>query len=409
MTPVRFKQFLVRLAILGAIGLLIALVVVKAVLWVVPLITCPGFRIEGFGKDTKGGCGGTTLYVTNLNDRGPGSLREILDKKDADGKPQKRMVKFKVTGTIELDSNLTLADPFVTIDGSDVPAGGVSIKGGKLHIQTDEVIVRHLRVRPGPDVPEPKSGDGVMIDRGARNVVLDHVSISWATDENLDLFTSRRVTVQWSIIAEGLHCATHPEGCHSKGVFISYGDERSTLSFHHNLLAFNADRNPLIEHGKVDFVNNVIYHRTQTDVVPERFGPLYVNLVANYYLNDASRSKREYEINLKGGAHAEASSVFLEGNVVHDLDEVLRPARVLESARGVPKIPRLAVRHRFPRVRTTDANRAYEEVLAKVGATLPCRDATDARVIQAVRLRSGSYIDSPEEVGGWPDLAQGCP
>src|SRR5262249_18602659 len=132
--------------------------------------------IEGFGRNTIGGSKGTLYMVTSLADSGPCTLREFVENR---GGP--RIIKFAIAGTIVLRSDLNVKKPFVTIDGSDAPGGGIALRNGTLSIQTHEVIVRHLRVRTGPNVPNPGSSDSIRIEgNDARNVVVDHCSVSWA-------------------------------------------------------------------------------------------------------------------------------------------------------------------------------------------------------------------------------------
>ncbi len=183
-------------------------------LWILVLLILPGclktgaderrdvvvpFVIEGFGAGTIGGYGGTVLTVTNLNDDGPGSLREAVNK------PGPRMIRFAVSGTIRLRSDLGVGGPYMTIDGSDAPEGGITIRDGTLIIGTEHVIIRHIRIRPGPGVPDLGNGDAITVKPEGKHVVLDHVSLSWSTDETLTIYGTD-VTVQWSFVTEGLNC-----------------------------------------------------------------------------------------------------------------------------------------------------------------------------------------------------------
>ena len=60
----------------------------------------PAFpQAEGFGAYTLGGRGGKVIFVDNLNDDGPGSLRAAVTD------PEPRIVIFRVSGTIELESH----------------------------------------------------------------------------------------------------------------------------------------------------------------------------------------------------------------------------------------------------------------------------------------------------------------
>ena len=60
-----------------------------------------------------------------------------------------------------------------------------------------------------------------------------------------------------------------------------------------------------------------------------------------------------------------------------------------------------------PAIKTVPAAKLMEPLLATVGASLPMRDAVDARLIEHVRNLTGKLIDSQTEVGCWPQLQSG--
>ena len=214
---------------------------------------------EGFGRFAQGGRGGQVIEVTNLNDSGTGSLRAAVEASGA------RTVIFRVGGTIEITSDnnrLRVMNPYLTIAGQTAPGDGILIRGGMLDVQTHDVIVRHLRIRPGP-VAAIDAAQVFAVQGEIHDVIFDHVSMSWSTDEAFSVFSSladvHNVTLQWSILSESLDCSTHPEGCHSKGLLVG-ASNLSEVSIHHNLLSHHQDRNPLLSSGNVDFVNIIIYN-----------------------------------------------------------------------------------------------------------------------------------------------------
>ncbi len=157
---------------------------------------------EGFGAYSQGGRGGKVLQVTNLDDEGEGSLRWAVEQEG------RRTIVFEVSGTIQLKDRLTIRNPFVTIAGQTAPGDGICLKGATQGIAAHDVIVRYIRVRLGEG---GDGGDAISIGRG-EDIILDHCSASWSTDEVLSASTRNptlnRVTVQWCFITEALN----PEG-----------------------------------------------------------------------------------------------------------------------------------------------------------------------------------------------------
>src|SRR5712671_3443453 len=140
-----------------------------------PVPAFPG--AEGAGAFAVGGRGGRVIYVSNLNDSGPGSLREAVEAKGP------RTVLFQVSGTIELRRSLRIREPFLTIAGQTAPGDGICLKRCPLFIETHDMVVRFLRSRLGPE--GGKAEDALSVGTGARNVIVDHCSASWSVDEVL--------------------------------------------------------------------------------------------------------------------------------------------------------------------------------------------------------------------------------
>src|SRR4029078_3508429 len=128
-----------------------------------------------------------------------------------------RTVVFRVSGNVELKAHLQIREPFITIAGQTAPGDGICLKNWSLELQSHDVVVRYLRVRPG-DVSK-KEMDGISCN--AQNVVLDHCSASWAIDETTSTNgASENVTVQWCLIAESLNHSVHHKGSHGYGSLI---------------------------------------------------------------------------------------------------------------------------------------------------------------------------------------------
>ena len=372
---------------------------------------------EGFGANTIGGRGGRVIEVTNLNDNGAGSLRACAQ---ASGP---RICVFRVGGTITLASPLGFSNPYITIAGQTAPGGGITIKGNKIGISGHDVIMRHIRIRPGPATVSPSEHSFDIVYNGdtpgqdTYNIIVDHSSISWGTDDQLAIVSARAVTFQRSIISEGLICGNifgKPvvvPGCGSRAVlsYIKKGYTNNEVSFHHNLFAHNEQRHPAVA-GDWQIVNNVIYnlknvpaHIETTDL--GNHAPTRSNFVGNYY-KDGSDTMIAFQLRLGfNGAPGYPCAVHNTDNIWEKTNG-LKQAIVVNNEGGCtePSTP-----FSFPTLTTQSAANAYTNVLANVGATRPLQDSVDARLISDVQKRTGRIISYPSDVGGWPSLAAGTP
>lgn len=363
---------------------------------------------EGFGSTTVGGRGGQVIYVTNLNDSGPGSLRAAIDTAGP------RIVVFAVGGTITLETALLINDPYITIAGQTAPGDGITLRASEnntsnlMYIDTHDVVVRYLRFRKGPG-----GGRDNLTLIGGYNIVVDHSSFSWSTDENLSSwYDAHDYTLSWNIIAEPLHCSTHQDGCHGMNSLIGNATSMGNVSIHHNLYAHGMYRNPFVKpSGMVDIVNNVGYNNYHYLYVQSQYdgsyqaGPIYVNVVGNYfkYGPESERNGAYYpQVKFRKDKAESVLEAYLSGN---QGDNGTDWALVDYSGAADGSV-RVEKRHNTPPITTTTAEQAYQEVLAKAGANL-VRDAIDLRVVDDVEKGTGAFIDEPDEVGGWPTLAAG--
>ncbi len=363
----------------------------------------PAFpEAEGFGAYAKGGRGGKVLFVTNVLDYGkneasiPGSLRVAVQTEGP------RTVIFRIAGNIALKAPLVISHPYITIAGQTAPGDGICLKNFPLQLaNTHDVILRHLRVRPGEDMQEEI--DAIYF-AGAENVIADHVSASWSTDEVFSL-EGKNITVQWCIISEGLDRSLHPKGKHSKGSILRGTD--GGVTSHHNLYAHNADRNPKMESRPelpgllLDFRNNAIYNwGFQSGYSGKDYGRL--NYVANFLQPGASTSKNVRFGFRPGG---DRTKLYLQDNVMEgraaeskNNDLLIKwDIGSLDQVRATMPFP-------SPRLTTHTATEARRLVIEQAGATLPRRDAIDRRIAKSVETGTGRIIDSQSDVGGWPEL-----
>lgn len=371
---------------------------------------------EGFGSRTPAGRGGKVLFVTSLADSGPGTLREALDQSFP------RTIVFRVGGTIELKKLLFINHPFVTVAGQTAPGDGICIKNAGLAIVTHDVLLQHLRIRPGNEGKvEPDTNDAIEIlgphgkVEGAWNVVLDHVSASWSEDETVEIwFGAHDITISWCIISEALDKSRHRKGSHSAGLLI--GDGSCHVSVHHTLLAHNGFRNPLISGGGThDIVNNVIYDwgNLPAEIVDSDSNS-FLNFVGNYFIPGPSTETGPYEILSNLGHHLSVPKIHVSGNIgphrpnVNTDDWALVGIGFGREGVAPARFRAMTPFDTWP-ITAHGAAEALPLVLAHAGATLPKRDAVDQRIVEDVKNRKGHMINSPKDVGGYPVLKSGTP
>lgn len=371
---------------------------------------------EGFGTRTPAGRGGRVIEVTSLADAGPGSLRAALNQ------PGPRIIVFRVAGTIELEEALFIQHPFVTLAGQSAPGGGICLKDAGIVITTHDVLIQHLRIRPGCEGRvTPEHNDAVAIlggqEPGAHHIVLDHISASWGEDETVSVWSGAHdITISHCIISEALNRARHEKATHSAGLLI--GDGAYHVSVHHCLLAHNDFRNPLISSGGThDIVNNAVYNWgiLAAEIVDPQANS-FLNFVGNTFITGPSSYGERYEIlvNPSKKYGVALPKIYVAGNIgPHrrdaEADEWSLVGFGWSDKEPAPISMRSQERFEVAPVTHMDADSALAQVLAQAGATRPERDAVDQRIVADVRNRTGRIIDSPEEVGGYPVLAPGRP
>jgi pectate lyase len=373
---------------------------------------------EGFGRHATGWRGGEVTKITNLNDRGSGSLRACAE----DSRP--RVCVFEVAGTIEVDSTIAVGSN-VYLAGQTAPGGGVQLRLRRspdrpmMVRAAHDVVIRHLRLRPGASLESSSNVDAIGIF-DSRGVILDHLSLQYATDELLDIGTIRGsafdITVQDSILAWGLDFANHPKGKHSKGALIcAMGGpgECGRISLLRNLFAHNRDRNPDVKGtsiGPVEIVNNVFFNpRSEFGEFYDDEGDLRVNYIGNTALSGPStrKSGAPYAIDIRNEySPAFDALVYVQGNI--DGNHRPRPSGP-EELMVRPEGRRYLAPQPFSplTVEALAPEAALERVLASAGATAPSRDRLDRHLIKDVVRRTGGVISDPATVGGWPELRSG--
>lgn len=371
---------------------------------------------EGFGRFASGGRGGDIYAVTNLNDSGPGSLREAIT--SATGP---RTIIFNVSGTIQLKSRLVMNKSSITIAGQTAPGDGITLRDYTFQIRSARnIIVRYLRFRLG-DQNKPfgaAGGDDTLNTEWIDRVIFDHCSLSWAIDGTHDLRYGGNFTMQWSIISESLNHSIHEKGTHAMGA--SYRSPSGNISLHHNLYTTCRDRHPSLGSADyppqyiVDFRNNLIYNWSDPGTC--NFADNFINCINNDWRPGPMTAPAKLPIAMKGSLPDMAKG-HMEGNLFEERPDLTKDNYAALNFhrwlghnndylyRGTvndwktDKAPDLGA----DTPQTQSAVEAAELVLKYAGASLH-RDAVDERLISNARTRKGKVIDSQKEVGGWPEL-----
>jgi hypothetical protein len=361
---------------------------------------------EGFGKYAIGGRGGKVIAVTNLNDDGPGSFRAACAAKGP------RIVVFHVSGTIPLQSKLEIKNPYISIAGQSAPGDGICISKHAVEFETEHVVIRYMRFRPGDTAGVEHDG---FSGEGAQ-AIIDHCSVSWGIDETLSINKACNFTVQWCMVSESLFNSIHKKGHHGYGGL--WGGPGG--SWHHNILVHHSSRNPRAsgneESGLMDFRNNVIYNWGFNSAYGGELWPR--NWVNNYYKSGpATEPKVRHRIFIQSDARGR---MFADGNFVRGFPEISKDnwnGGIDFTEDGDASESTLRVNEPYPvaPVETQQAAEAFELVLRHAGASLS-RDAVDSRILNEIRTGTAQFgstwggggkgiIDSQSEVGGWPTLA----
>nr|WP_298998252.1 hypothetical protein [uncultured Allomuricauda sp.] len=272
----------------------------------------------GAGAYTTGGRGGRVIHVTTLNDGGPGSLRAAV------GATGPRIIVFDVSGTIVLEDNLFLQDGDMTIAGQTAPEGGITLAGGGIYLMNssfypdiNNIIIRYIRIRS--DFLRNSTQMGILVNN-VQNLILDHVSISWAGDKAIGIHdVSSNVTVQNCLLGEsntGMIMGTSLEPY--TGVRTHRSNNMSTLR---NIIYDSSHRFPNVSGmGRHDVINNVGYNfRFKLSHV---VGEVKLNMIGNYYDRGEIQAS-ERSLNYYAGNDAVDYSnvgIHMDGNVVKDYD-----------------------------------------------------------------------------------------
>ena len=376
---------------------------------------------EGGGMYVTGGRGGQVIHVTNLNDSGAGSLRAALTASGA------RIVVFDVAGIIALNSAIQIKNGNLTVAGQTAPGGGICIKNYTVNIAADNIIIRYLHFRLGDEGPNAGDGEDCIWGRYQKNLILDHCSMSWSIDECASFYANENMTLQWCILTESMNNSAHSKGSHGYGGI--WGGKNA--SFHHNLLSNHHSRNPRIDHpeiypksgesfdwskrGSVDLRNLVVYNWGDNSSYGGEGGEF--NFVNCWYQPGPDSKDRHYFVDAyrdytrsdKTAVNYGYPALFLSGNHHTKYSDIST-----DNTKGIywhnggsgalqgtaHTITGPASKAAYTTTHTVQAG--MEAVLAYAGDRLH-RDAVDERAVAGVRDNTGKIIDTPVDVGGWPE------
>lgn len=376
-----------------------------------PLDMQPAFEgADGGGKYTKGGRGGRVFTVTSLEDSDEeGTLRHAVESEGP------RIVEFAVEGDIHLKSTLKIEDPYITISGETAPGAGITLRDHGLYIGEDEVIVRYMRFRMGSASKDENDALGA---RRVKNVIIDHCSMSWATDENASFYSISDASIQWCIIAEALNSSIHRKGEHGYGGI--WGGRN--VSFHHNILADNNSRNPRFDHpavysgselifyrGTVEFVNNIVFNWGMKAIYGGEEG--WFNVAGNTFIPGPATKNldgRYLEVYTSESTSLIPGSFYIKDNI-YDISYV-RKGNWQGKLPDMEKIASYETQYaditapepflmKCPAA-VQPAKDAFKAVLKSAGASIS-RDETDERVVRQIRT---GKVDVRGSVTGLPGI-----
>ena len=388
---------------------------------------------DGGAKNITGGAGKEVYIVTTLEDTyTKGSLRYGINGGE-------KTIVFAVAGQINLKSQLDIKGSNMTIAGQTAPGDGITLAGYPVTISGSNVILRFLRFRMGDQNVDkglsPDDGDAL----GSKNhqqILIDHCSMSYSTDECASFSRVRDFTLQYCIISESLKLAGHSKGNHGYGGI--WGGINA--SYHHNLLAHHDSRNPRFDHqyvghdflGPIDYINNVVYdwgsNSTYGGETAAEEKLFHINMIGNFYkagpsTSSSSKNRLMQLTSLcencnkyvgKTGNTAYPAKLFIDDNKVNETgatwDNIHQDSKETRDTKAMSKLDSRWTEGLTALTFVESADKAYKTVLSYAGAS-KTRDAVDVRIVQDVENGTGSLIDkvSDNMENYYPTLSPGTP
>ena len=366
---------------------------------------------EGMGCYTTGGRDGKILTVTNLNDKGTGSLRWAVEQKGC------RRVIFDVSGVIHLESPLVIENDSISIEGHSSPGQGISIEGNDIQILASQVIMRYLHVRKGGVY------DG---DFGQSNLMLDHLSVAFSPASGISVRRAENATVQNCLLSQNALADTLAGGLVAGGF---------KCTFYHNFVG--GQRNAIVmpsaegENRWMHIVRNVVYNWQDHAMSGGGCGG-EATIEENYFIpGPATRNLNFLDVDPDGTGRYNVWKNTVKGRE----GLVYRQSEMVTDAPGFPYDPiapdleqrakinpaALPLKGEFTHTCLVEAAYDYRPIMGSPNPTQLLRDVEfsigcsrqhdsyDASMLQALAEEtpfgdSRGYITNEIEVGGCPNL-----
>lgn len=385
---------------------------------------------EGFGKYATGGRGGKVVKVTSLADDGSaGTLRWAFSQYP----DEPLTIVFGVSGEIKLNSPLNVKRADWTLAGQTAPGEGVVITHNKVNVGfSQNFIVRNIRFRVGQcDASGAVLMENALGAENCSNYIFDHCVFGWSVEENMNTADSHFLTVQNSIVHEGLYNAGHSKG--ARGYGSQWGGSPTT--YYRNLLANNNSRSPRFNGARgednvvfMEYINNVNYNfggtggcygGENTAAVASYNGlnsAHECNFINNYYKPGAASSKTGIKFVNSSYARAGATSWApaqwyvsgnkIENDAVANADNWQAMSAEVYSLSQIKASERIVPEHAYYKYALTgcvgvydpnkymiydylSADEAYRQVLECSGTVN--RDAIERRIIDEVRTGTSQF------------------
>jgi len=361
----------------------------------------------------------THTTVTSLDNDGEGSLREAVNNATSP-----TTITFETSGTIDLTSKLILDKNDIIIEGH---SDGTIIRGDRVLVKAEDITLKNLELRSGTkrlvsgDDLDPSDNDSLSIGDGAKRVHIKNSSISWAVDENLEIWSTddkvwiEDIIIENCIIAEAIYSYdgfNNDHIGHSMGILI--GQYARRIAIINNLFANNDDRNPLANFNSTDILiaNNFIYatrNNIETNAINISRGldssmniidysdtPLHISIIGNYLEESNERDengnlKTDYKHTLvhipEEVNYNLNSKIFLEDNT---------NGVIINNAKDpiISKINTLAVLG----YNLYDSSLVKDYVMKNAGANIDNRNENDIRILKYIGENIGYIISSEENI-----------